>query len=903
MNKLFFLLLCLFSFFCFSQNETSNWVFGRKANLKFPVIPTATPSISLNSRLIAKSSSSCISNKNGDLLLYSDGVVVWNKHHKVLPNGALLFGDNEMTQQSIIIPKPDNNSIYYLFTVKTILDVGPPDIPVPVINPGLYYTIIDISINDGTIIIKNEKLLDFEVGRITAVHHKDGKSIWVTTSGKEDASDSFLSFYSFKIDQTGINPPVVTNNLKYNGDFDGYLKFSPNGKKIASSNLKKDLLIFDFDNETGVISNKQRLIKSLVFFDEPGVYGLEFSNDSNFLYTTSYDESTSIETLYQYDLTSLHPTERISTISTTIQPSYSSLQLNNYGKIYKSQIGQSSPFFGDYLSIINSPDKIGTECNFIENAISIENSSNKGLPNFIQSYFRTRILGNSGCVNTPLELKVDTYANITAINWDFGDGNTASNITPTHTYLSPGKYNIKAIITINDRQITTFKEVIIYPLPELKENQKLIQCDVNNDGIDYFNLFTIDYKISSRDNNLTYYFYENQKDAEQDSNRITNPESYQNKTNPQTIYVRAINLNDCYSIGSFNIESSFVNIDDIHPITVCENSDNINNDGFASFNLNKKKEEIRLQLNLSNSDSLNFYSSLEDAQTTNNKLEDLFVSKNTQIWLRVDNSIGCGGIKPINLIVNHPQINLQDNYTICISPSDHPAIILNADSSNDRFEWKDESNNTISTSNSFPLTKEGEFSLTVYKTVNGIECSNSKNFTVNYPPPPEVLNIEVNIQSETDNSVYIRIDGDSSYEFSLDDANYIGNGTSHSFNNVQPGIATIYIRDINKCESPTKASASIIGYPKFLTPNADGFNDYWKVYGVSSNFFKEIDIKIFNRFGKILYIINDKNSEFGWDGTYNNIKLPSNDYWFHAKLKDLNDNTIDKKGHFTLKRN
>lgn len=56
------------------------------------------------------------------------------------------------------------------------------------------------------------------------------------------------------------------------------------------------------------------------------------------------------------------------------------------------------------------------------------------------------------------------------------------------------------------------------------------------------------------------------------------------------------------------------------------------------------------------------------------------------------------------------------------------------------------------------------------------------------------------------------------------------------------------------------------------------------------------NIQIFDRFGKLLKQISPL--DIGWDGTYNNTKMPATDYWYVIKLED---NRIFK-GHFTLKR-
>lgn len=123
MRAISILFLCMCSF-CYAQKETNNWVFGKKVTLNFPTLPKAPPITSFTSDLIAIAGSSSISNKKGELILYTDGVTVWNKKNKTIPTNGLLFGDNEMAQPTIIIPKPNDDSIFYIITVKSFLDVG-----------------------------------------------------------------------------------------------------------------------------------------------------------------------------------------------------------------------------------------------------------------------------------------------------------------------------------------------------------------------------------------------------------------------------------------------------------------------------------------------------------------------------------------------------------------------------------------------------------------------------------------------------------------------------------------------------------------------------------------------------------------------------------------------------------
>ena len=102
------------------------------------------------------------------------------------------------------------------------------------------------------------------------------------------------------------------------------------------------------------------------------------------------------------------------------------------------------------------------------------------MPNFIQSYFRTRILSENGCLDTKTLFEIDTYATITAAEWDFGDGTPISTeIKSEHTYTSAGNYTVSCTITVNSREIKVFKNIEIYT-PSAYEIglNEIIQCDI-----------------------------------------------------------------------------------------------------------------------------------------------------------------------------------------------------------------------------------------------------------------------------------------------------------------------------------------------------------------------------------------------------------------------------------------
>jgi gliding motility-associated-like protein len=125
---------------------------------------------------------------------------------------------------------------------------------------------------------------------------------------------------------------------------------------------------------------------------------------------------------------------------------------------------------------------------------------------------------------------------------------------------------------------------------------------------------------------------------------------------------------------------------------------------------------------------------------------------------------------------------------------------------------------------------------------------------------------------------------------------------------LENGITYYATQTINNCESERIPVAIIIQeattadcinfvdelpYPKFFTPNGDGYNDAWTI---DFAYLKpNTGIKIFDRYGKLLKELLPNSS---WNGLFNNQELPATDYWFIATRA----NGQEYKGHFSLKR-
>jgi len=86
--------------------------------------------------------------------------------------------------------------------------------------------------------------------------------------------------------------------------------------------------------------------------------------------------------------------------------------------------------------------------------------------------------------------------------------------------------------------------------------------------------------------------------------------------------------------------------------------------------------------------------------------------------------------------------------------------------------------------------------------------------------------------------------------------------------------------------------------PTAFSPDGDGINDLFKVYGQGMSDFK---IEIFNRWGQMIY--KSFQLSEGWDGTFKGKNLPTGSYVYKIKTSEYSeDKKIVKTGTIALVR-
>tara|TARA_R110002049_G_scaffold92446_4_gene229240 strand:- start:1618 stop:8298 length:6681 start_codon:yes stop_codon:yes gene_type:complete len=276
---------------------------------------------------------------------------------------------------------------------------------------------------------------------------------------------------------------------------------------------------------------------------------------------------------------------------------------------------------------------------------------------------------------------------------------------------------------------------------------------------------------------------------------------------------------------------------------------------------------------------------------------------------QADSSV-CYDTAEITLQVNPlPEFDLDDTYLLCVNTNgtevvNTPVLDTGLSTTDYTFEWQLESVTLPGeTGSSLTPTQGGLYTVIVTDAVTG--CTNDDSATVEESEPP-VITAEVTTAAfaEVHNiSVTATGSGVSIFEFSIDDGPWETNTPNdgmYMFTDVGAGEHIITVRDINGC-GEASIPVMVMDYPHFFTPNDDGFNDTWNIYGIEDQL--DAEIYIFDRYGKLLKQLSP--SGLGWDGTYNGNPMPTSDYWFTVEYREPNDTSNTRKqfkAHFTLKR-
>lgn len=778
MNYRYLISLFFFTALAFSQQEASVWYFGNRAGVQFNSNGNVTAIT--DGQLETSEGCATIADINGNLLFYTDGRTIYNRNHQVMNNGSGLNGHSSTTQSATIVPLPGSTSLFYVFTLDAFAGSG-----------GFCYSIIDMNLNGGLGGVTSQKnILIYTPSseKLAIVKHSNNIDYWIVTHGW---NNNF--FYSYLLNSSGLSLASVISNIGsvITGSTDnvwGYMKISPDGRKLAVSNSTSNLELYDFNASTGQIDNHRVLVGNW------GTYGVEFSPNSELLYASITDPQP--YKIVQFDLTATDIANSIQTIYNSIHFIPSALQLGPDKKIY---IGEA---FKDKLSVIENPNVLGNGCSLNLEAIDLAGRfCDLGLPSYISSFFYQPLIEfENACVDESIQFNLNSNQTILNVNWDFGDGNPVTNgISPVHTYSMPGAYNVNAVVTSSLGTFSYDREITVYPKPVINSSLTLKQCDDDNDGFSIFNLTEANALISVNYQNETFTYFETADDARDNLNPINNFTSYTNQiVSNDVVYVKIANSNGCFHIEALNLNVSTTQIplNFVRSFTVCDDAIlGSNTDGVATFDFSVVNPQIQALFPSGQQLIIRYYRNLTDALTEHDDITNPANYRNigypnTQnIYIRVDSAINndCLGLgQHITLNVERipiiqPQVlrNCDDNHDgqFGFDTSNIETTLLNG-LTNVTVDYFDQSNNLLSSPLPNPYNTSSQTIRAVVTNSTSTACNYQTTIQFIVDDLPDFFVIDASLTTVCDDEINpLTQDGKYAFDTSSFQNTILGNQT------------------------------------------------------------------------------------------------------------------------------
>ena len=361
-----------FSIQTHAQLNDNMWLFNQLDSNSFQMDFRQTPPlVTIGKKMKMVFSNASFSDDDGNLLFYSNGIILNNQLNQLMENGdslnvgywADVIGTIPVRNSAFFLPKPNDSTQVFLLYVF------------PEISGSLtkvYYALLDKASNNGLgkVVEKNILILSGSVqmnfNHAGAVRHANGRDWWIIVPNRMEpfyyrillSPDGFSS-----VEEQEIGFKIPTSNPNF---YLGDNLFSPNGDKYVDYDFRTGAQFFDFDRCTGLLSNPIKIDYDYLQHSNSnnGQSGVAFSPSGRFAYLT-YSKDTGLE-LVQYDL---EATDVISseTLISSCPASTNSQYICSMGRLLlgiDQKIYVTAQIDTNAFHIIHQPDKVGQACDF-----------------------------------------------------------------------------------------------------------------------------------------------------------------------------------------------------------------------------------------------------------------------------------------------------------------------------------------------------------------------------------------------------------------------------------------------------------------------------------------------------------------------------------------------------------
>jgi len=336
-----------------------------------------------------------ICDPDGKLLLYTNGCLIADGNHNILFD-SLVLNEGEIKTQAIgdtdgyvgsqdlmLFPLDSVDSCFILIHKQRVLS-----------SEGS----IEVFLNQSSFCIgESNVLIDSNLkvegapyvlaSFLTGITQHNSTNWWIVQPLSNDSLIMIL-----QLDENGLSVDHYDNaSVYFHADeisAAGTAKFSPDGTKYAIYNEHNGLSLYDFDRTNGTLTHKQtiRIVEDSSF---ARFFGVEWSPNSRFLYTASSTELHQVDT-WEEDLTD--GVRLVDVYNGTQDPFNTTFFLMSLGPDCRIYMCPTSSTFSYH--VINSPDELGTACDFVQNGIQLPRSS--GVASF-PNYPRFRVDEEDKC--------------------------------------------------------------------------------------------------------------------------------------------------------------------------------------------------------------------------------------------------------------------------------------------------------------------------------------------------------------------------------------------------------------------------------------------------------------------------------------------------------------------------
>ncbi len=387
-------------------------------------------------------------------------------------------------------------------------------------------------------------------------------------------------------------------------------------------------------------------------------------------------------------------------------------------------------------------------------------------------------------------------------------------------------------------------------------------------------------------------------------------------TSTTTYYVEAIDAGGCISATGRTAVTVTVNplpeppTVEVDDIAVCQGNT-------ATFKIENADDKL----------TFNWYSTASGGTmlNTGENFTTPALQTNAIYYVEAVSAGGCASstrTKVMAKVVDPPAAPTVEVSANPICPGSSAALTANSASTGAIFKWYENKTGgkAIFTGDQF-VTPELNVTTTYYvEAVNAGGCTNTEGRTaVTVEVLKQLLAPDVRVASTTAESITFEWDpvaGATAYQVSIDNGatwQEPSSGATNTTHQVEGlGVlesVTIIVRALGQssCQNSVPSQA-VTGktdnpqgdnffVPNAFTPNGDGLNDVWLIYG---NTVKTVHVTVWNQYGQKVF--ESHSQQNGWDGTFNGKMQPVGVYVYYLDVTFLNGKSETKEGSITLIR-